>query len=345
MVEVHPALNRPPNPVCSVCIANYNGRLILDDCIRSVFAQRGDIPIEVLVHDDASTDESVQFLKENYPQVEILLSRTNVGYAVSNNRLAAHARGQYLLLLNNDAALHQDAISNLRALSQDTTIVTLPQFDWESGALVDRGCLLDPFYNPVPNLDPDRTRVAFSIGACLWMPRNLWLQVGGFPEWMESIGEDLYLCGLARLWGFEIVASTTSGYRHRQGFSFGGNRAERGRLATTVRRRRLSERNKTLALAILTPTGWMWPLLCLHLLGLAVEGIILGAISRDLSIVREVYLSAILAPFRKWRLWRSLRQEAMSRRRVTLLQYLRQFTLLPRKVAMLWRYGVPTITR
>jgi hypothetical protein len=43
-------------------------------------------------------------------------------------------------------------------------ILSLPQYDFETGKLVDRGCLLDPFFNPVPNLDPAREDVAMAIG-------------------------------------------------------------------------------------------------------------------------------------------------------------------------------------
>src|SRR6185312_7740799 len=145
---------------------------------------------------------SLALLQQRYPQVEILASKENVGFSIGNNRMVAHARGEYILLLNNDAALYPDALASLLNTAHCQTqpgIQTLPQYDWVSGDLVDRGCLLDPFYNPVPNLDPERRDVAMVIGACLFIPRKLWNSLGGFPEWLESIGEDLYLCCLARL--------------------------------------------------------------------------------------------------------------------------------------------------
>ncbi|MBS0556889.1 MAG: glycosyltransferase, partial [Proteobacteria bacterium] len=275
MVQHHPALNRAATPVCSVCIANFNGAAILTDCIDSVLAQQGDLAIEIIVHDDASSDDSVAFLRAHYPQVEILASETNVGFCIGNNRMVAQARGEYVLLLNNDAALYPDALMALLAAARERSagILTLPQYDWESGALVDRGCLLDPFYNPVPNLDPARTDVAYAIGACLFLPRQLWNDLGGFPEWIGSIGEDAFLCCLARLRGLQVSAATASGYRHRQGASFGGNRINDGKLSTTYRRRALSERNKTAVMVVCTPTWLVWPLLVLHVILLTLEGI------------------------------------------------------------------------
>ena len=91
---------------------------------------------------------------------------------------------------------------------------------------------------------PGRREVAMVIGACLFLPRSLWADLGGFPEWLESIGEDLYLCCVARLRGRSVKVTGASGYRHRQGASFGGNRATAQGLQTTFRRRYLSERNK-----------------------------------------------------------------------------------------------------
>ena len=253
--------NQDLKPVCSVCIANYNGEQVLKDCIESVLAQEGGVPFEIIIHDDASTDDSCAWIKSEYPsdrfpQITLLESKDNVGFCVSNNRMVAEAQGEYILLLNNDAALAPDAISTLLAAAKAQPkqgILTLPQIDWQTDTLVDRGCLLDPFYNPVPNLDPTRTDVAMAIGACLWLPRNLWLALGGFPEWFESIAEDLMLCCQARLWGYPVQVAAKSYFRHRQGASFGGNRVDDNRLLTTYRRRRLSERNKTYVMIMCTP--------------------------------------------------------------------------------------------
>ncbi|MDI1246850.1 MAG: glycosyltransferase, partial [Rhodoferax sp.] len=226
-------------PLISVCIANYNGMDVIEGCLQSVLAQQGDLAVEILVHDDASSDESLDYIRKHYPQVKLIRSAENVGFCIANNRMAAAARGKYLLLLNNDAALFPDALQTLlqeaNRLAQPA-ILTLPQYDATSGALVDRGCLLDPFYNPVPNLNPNRTDVAMVIGACLWLPKSLWDELGGFPEWFESIAEDMYLCCRARLAGYAVRALAVSGYRHWQGKSFGGNRVANNRLASTFRR-------------------------------------------------------------------------------------------------------------
>jgi GT2 family glycosyltransferase len=347
MVQLHPALNPVRAPVCSVCIANYNGVEVLADCIGSVLAQQGDIPIEIIIHDDASTDDSVAWIRQHHPNVELLAAGENAGFCVANNRMVAQARGEFILLLNNDAALYPDALQTLLAEAarrpQQPGILTLPQYDWQSGALVDRGCLLDPFYNPVPNLDPGRSEVAYAIGACLFLPRSLWNELGGFPEWMESIAEDMYLCCLARLRGLPVTVPPRSGYRHRQGASFGGNRVDAGKLHTTYRRRFLSERNKTAVMIVCTPTWLVWPWVALHCTLLAIEGAVLSLLKADLRVWREIYGRALREIARQSRSLRARRRDLQRTRSIGLRAWFGPFTLLPRKLMLLRSHGLPAL--
>lgn len=344
-VEHHPATIRAVAPVCSVCISNYNGIGLLASCIDSVLAQDAGVEYEIIVHDDASTDASVTFLRENYPQVELLVSAVNVGFCIANNRMVERARGDFILLLNNDAALYPDALRSLLGAQTLPGIFSLPQYDWRTGELVDRGCRLDPFYNPVPNVDQQRREVAYVIGACLWLPRTLWKELGGLPEWMESLGEDMYLGCLARLYGHSVSVLPTSGYRHRQGASFGGNRAEGGRLTTTLRRRCLSERNKTMVLVICTPTPLMWLLLAVHVVLLACEGGLLTALRRDMHIWRDIYGAALRCVWNCRDLALAERERVQTNRVSSAVRYFSGFTLFPRKIAMLLRYGLPRFVR
>jgi len=343
-VVFDPGLMPGARPRVSVCIANFQGEALLPDCIDSVLAQGVD-DVEILVHDDASTDASLALLAARYPQARVIASAENVGFCVANNRMAEAATGDSLLLLNNDAALEADALRALLAeaarLGGDA-VLSLPQHDWDTGALVDRGCLLDPFYNPVPNLDPDRADVAYVIGACLWIPRRLWRELGGFPEWFGSLAEDMYLCCAARLRGIPVRCIDGSHYRHRQGASFGGNRAQGG-LRSTYRRRALSERNKTWVLLACTPGPVVWPLLALHLFALYAEGAIVSLARRDARLWREVYRPVLPSLFARGAQWRSLRRDLQSHRRIGQWQWWRGFTWMPRKLAMLWRHGLPEL--
>ena len=345
-VAYFPAAAGTTAPACSICIANYNGTALLEECLASIHAQRGGTSVEIIIHDDASTDGSVEWIRAHHPEVELLASRENVGFAIANNRMVACARGEFVLLLNNDAALFPDALESLSAEARRRSncgILTLPQYDWKSGELVDRGCRLDPFYNPVPNLKSSRDEVAITIGACLFIPRTLWNDLGGFPEWIGSIAEDMYICCLARLRGYTVATTPASGYRHRQGASFGGNRVDDGKLKTTFRRRALSERNKTAVMVICTPTALVWPLLALHFLALAFEGAGLAALTRNGRVWREIYRPTLGYILHAPRRLRALRREAQGARRIGLRGYLRGFVPIPRKLVLLRRYGVPSL--
>ncbi|GAB3288365.1 glycosyltransferase family 2 protein [Parahaliea aestuarii] len=334
-------------PQVSVCIAHYRGIDLLADCIDSVLNQTGNVRAEIIVHDDASDPESLQFLATRYPQVKVIASDSNVGFCIANNRMVEEAKGQFLLILNNDAALLPDALDTLMQGQRDhgDNVFTLPQFDWASGELVDRGCSIDPFYNPIPNRDERISEVAMTIGACLWISGSHWRDMGGFPEWMGSIGEDLYLCCRTRLAGLKVIALGGSGYRHRQGHSFGGNRPDHnGRLASTIERRFMSERNKLSVLLTCTPTILVWPSLLISILTLLMEGLLLSTLKRRPEVFADIYFAAIRALGQKFRFLLAHRQQVQSTRRTSALEYFSAFSWKPRKLAMLLKYGIPSVS-
>lgn len=334
------------SPECSICIANFNGEALLRGCLDSVFGQQCDFPFEVIVHDDASQDHSVRLIRSSYPGCRLILSSENVGYCESNNRLVQAARGRYVLLLNNDAELFPNALSalcNFEVFSNDYLILGLPQYDYDSGNLIDRGSFVDLFLNPVPNLDKDRIDVAMVIGACLWLPKPLWDELGGFPRWFESMAEDLYLCTLARLRGVAVRVPKESGYRHRYGASFGGGKVVAGSLDTTLTRRRLSERNKTFTMIICFPAPWVYLVLPVHLAALIFEGAALSVLKKDIEIWRTIYWNCLKAIWiDRRRLWKS-RKHVQKQRKISSSRFFSLTRIWPRKLEMLLKYGMPTI--
>jgi len=334
-------------PLVSVCVANYDGMALIDDCLQSVLAQDGDIAIEIIVHDDASGDGSAAHIRDRYPAVKLIESQGNVGFCVANNRMAAQADGQYLLLLNNDAALHPDALKTLLAEASRLgrpAILGLPQYDAASGELVDMGSFFDPFLNPIPNVEPCSDDVGMVIGACLWIPRPLWNELGGFPEWFGSIAEDMYLCFRARLAGHPVRALASSGYRHWQGKSFGGNRVSDTGLATTFRRRALSERNKSFVMVLTYPASSLWPVLALHLMLLFVEACLLTVVKMDRRFWREIYGPCFRALWRQRSFLLEMRNDIQNSRRVNAAVLFSVFRWMPYKLLMLVRHGLPRLS-
>jgi GT2 family glycosyltransferase len=334
------------SPVCSVCIANYNGAGIIEECLDSVLAQDCDFPVEIIVHDDASTDSSADIVRDRYPGVILISSEENVGFCTSNNRMVARAQGEYILLLNNDATLFPDALATLRKGAErggKPAILSLPQYDAGTGELADNGSLLDPFLNSLPNLDLNRHDVGMVAGACLWIPKALWLELGGLPEWFGSIGEDLYLCCRARLAGYQVGALGNSGFRHHIGHSFGGGKVERGRLASTLRRRALSERNKTFVLIAAYPNLALLFILPLHLVLLLLEGLAISLIKRNWKPWQLIYAPLLPSLWHNRKRIMTLRRETQSACRIDTRQWFSVFQMRHHKLHMLSTHGMPEL--
>ena len=95
----------------SVVIVNWNGEPFLGKALDSVLRQDYR-SIEIIAVDNASTDRSVDLVRERYPQVKLLLNGQNLGFAAGNNMGIRHARGRYIVLLNNDVTFPLDEIDN-----------------------------------------------------------------------------------------------------------------------------------------------------------------------------------------------------------------------------------------
>ncbi len=335
-------------PLVSVCIANYNGMDVIDGCLRSVLAQDAEFSVEIIVHDDASTDGSADLISERYPQVRLLRTSENLGFCVANNRMVAAVTGRFILLLNNDAELFPDALSSLLAAAENCAgpaILGLPQYDASCGELLDRGSLLDVFLNPIPNLDPEQRDVGLVMGACLWIPRTLWHELGGFPEWFGSIAEDLYLCCAARIAGYPVRVVGESGFRHWVGGSFGGGKVSENRLVTSYRRRALSERNKTFVIAIIWPSLLCCLVLPLHLLLLLLEAALLTVLKFDGTLAKRVYFPVFKALIERRTQLRQERRKLQARKtREGVRAFLSVCRWWPHKLTLLFRHGLPRIS-
>ncbi|MEQ8264310.1 glycosyltransferase family 2 protein [Pseudohaliea sp.] len=335
----------PLKPLVSVCVANFNGEKVLDLCLSSVMAQGTESSVEIIVHDDCSSDCSVALIRERFPEVRLLTSEQNVGFCMSNNRMAAVAKGDYLLLLNNDTRLHHGALNALlffQRVNPDAGILTVPQYNMTTGELLDRGMFLDLFGNSIPNTREGTRDVAMVMGSCLWISRELWQAIGGFPEWFGSIAEDLYLCCLARLYGKRVVAVDESGYDHKVGHSFGGGKVEASGLRSSLRRRALSELNKNRVIATCYPSLSVLSLLPNSIL-LLLEGIALGAARRQPALLTRVYLPAILGIVVDWRRLGSMRRCIQRQRQIGLGPFFRPFRLRHQKLVLLLAHGFPEV--
>lgn len=93
----------------STVIICWNDKKVIGDCLKSIYGQRHRIDFEVLVPDNGSTDGSVEFIREHYPQARVLENKANLGFGKGNNVGIRAATGDYVLILNPDTIVHDGA--------------------------------------------------------------------------------------------------------------------------------------------------------------------------------------------------------------------------------------------
>jgi len=107
------------NPV-SVIIVNFNGGELLARSVSKVFAS--DIPVKVIVVDNASADNSIQLLEHEFgndPRLTIIRNSSNLGFSSANNIAIRQAEGNFILFLNPDCLIKPDTISHLLQTFRD----------------------------------------------------------------------------------------------------------------------------------------------------------------------------------------------------------------------------------
>jgi len=104
-------------PEISVVIVNYNGVRLLTDCLDSLRLQTFR-DFEVIFVDNASSDESVVFVTDNYPEVKVIVNSENLGYGGGNNTGIISSKGKYVALLNNDTRVDARWLDRLHAAAE-----------------------------------------------------------------------------------------------------------------------------------------------------------------------------------------------------------------------------------
>lgn len=97
-------------PLLTIIIVNYNVKGFLDNCLRSVIQAGMQLAIEIIVIDNASSDGSSTFFEQQYPGVQFIWRNSNVGFSTANNEALKMSNGEFILFLNPDTILTEDAL-------------------------------------------------------------------------------------------------------------------------------------------------------------------------------------------------------------------------------------------
>ena len=95
----------------SVVIVNYNVKYFLEQCLVSVLKATEDITSEIFVVDNASSDDSLEYLIPRFPKVRFIENKENVGFSRANNMAIKQSTGEYVLLLNPDTLVGENVLN------------------------------------------------------------------------------------------------------------------------------------------------------------------------------------------------------------------------------------------
>ncbi|MBI1801797.1 MAG: glycosyltransferase family 2 protein [Chloroflexi bacterium] len=225
-------MNRPTPletvPDITVIIVNYNGRDYLPDCLQSLAEQ--DYPRErlhILVVDNGSTDASLGWLADHYPQVAVRTLERNHGFAEANNIGAREATTPLIAFLNNDMRVHAHWLSALAAQLQtapDLAAVGSTILSWD-GERIDFAQGVMNYYGMAYQRDAGRPaelyvgaaprEVLFACGGAMLIDRKLFAECGGFDENYFAYFEDVDLGWRLWLMGYRVVTVPAAVAYHR----------------------------------------------------------------------------------------------------------------------------------
>ncbi len=225
------------NPHVSIIILNYNGKHYLADCIRSVLSQKTKKTFEVIVVDNASTDNSLQEIQtqEAFSTIRTLALPSNLGFAKANNSATEIASGTYLVFLNNDTIVDPHWLEELiKPLEENDTIglstpkVLLANSDpvkvqnagiavFSEGFARDRGAVVGSGiedYEIDSEYFENSQEVHAACGVSLCIRKKLFDRLGGFDEGYFMYYEDVDLSLRARLLGYGVMYCPKATLRH-----------------------------------------------------------------------------------------------------------------------------------
>lgn len=216
----------------SVGIPSWNGKHHLEILLPSLIHQQepGE-EWEVLIHENGSTDGTTDWLAAHYPSIRVLTSTRNLGFALACNELVQAARGELVVLVNNDTHLPAEWLGELVAMARssppDVVAVTGKMVSWDETRLDFGGGIMTfdghafQEQQGLPlqlcNSKPDGAELPFACGGNMIVNREVFQAVGGFEPNFYAYFEDVDLGW--RLWsaGYQVRYSERAWIRHKGG--------------------------------------------------------------------------------------------------------------------------------
>jgi GT2 family glycosyltransferase len=213
----------------SIIIVNWNTQTYLRTCLESIQATARGLQVQIIVVDNASSDDSVKMVKRDFPRVLLLPQQDNLGFAAGNNEGIRFATGRHLFFINSDVKVLDGCIEQLYALleSRPQTGLAGPRILDRNGS-TQRSCMsrptlwntfcrtvyldkLLPHWSLFSSLllghwNHDTQRQVEVINGCFWAARREAIDVvGPLDERFFMYGEDVDWCTRFAQAGWEIL--------------------------------------------------------------------------------------------------------------------------------------------
>jgi len=226
-------------PLVSVIILNFNGKRWLEACLDSL--AKSDYPrarYEVILGDNASTDDSVSFVRHHYSQVKVIVFEDNYGFCRSNNLCAKEALGDYLVFLNNDTSVTESWLSQLvqGVLSEPSIVscaskILFPPSEKGSCLNAAGGRIFitgSSIYEGWMQADGPQYNVlkytGFGCAAGVLVQKKFFLETGGFDEYYFHSVEEMDLGWRAWLYGYKVLYVPSAVMVHSMGGTASGGK-------------------------------------------------------------------------------------------------------------------------
>lgn len=213
----------------SIVIPNWNGQALLAKHLPAVIKAcrkwappAGRLDWEIIVVDDASTDDSVTFLKKKYPQIKLVVHHQNQRFAAACNSGVKKARGKMVVLLNNDVSPEPNFLKPLVKHFKDPQIfaVGCKERNWIGGRMTyggrGQGEFRRGFLVHWRAKDQNRSNTLWANGGNMVVDRKKWLELGGMDTlYRPTYWEDIDLSWRAAKRGWQVLFEPQSVVNHR----------------------------------------------------------------------------------------------------------------------------------
>lgn len=201
----------------AIVILNWNGKQLLENFLPSIVKHSTLTNIEIVVADNASTDDSVDFIQKNYPEIKVVQNEENGGYAKGYNNALQHIKADVYALVNSDIEVTEGWLKPIISIFEnepETAIIQPKILDFKNrskfeyagaaGGFIDkygypycRGRIFSTLETDTKQYD-DIAEIFWASGACFFIRSSIFHELNGFDESYFAHQEEIDLCWRAK---------------------------------------------------------------------------------------------------------------------------------------------------